>query len=63
MRVDVDEAGSDQAALGVVDRVNQAATGNYGSSGGDSPDELQVRLAFELTGLGGFGSSVVVERL
>lgn len=44
--------------LGVVDRVNPAVTGNYGATGGTSPDELQVRLAFELTGLGGFGSSV-----
>ena len=42
----------------MVDRVNPAATGNYAANGGDSPNELQVRLAFELHGLGGFGSSV-----
>jgi LPS-assembly protein len=44
--------------VGVVDRVNPAATGNFASGGGGSPNETQVRLAFELTGLGGFGSSV-----
>lgn len=44
--------------LGIVDRVNPAATGNFAAGGGGSPDELQVRLAFELTGLGGFGSGV-----
>lgn len=42
--------------LGVVERVNPAVS--YGIVEEGSPDELQVRLAFELTGLGGFGRGV-----
>ncbi|HXC49963.1 MAG TPA: LPS assembly protein LptD [Candidatus Limnocylindrales bacterium] len=43
--------------LGVVDRVNPGASGLTGP-GDRNPNELQVRLAFELKGLGGFGSGV-----
>jgi len=42
--------------FGVVERVNPAVS--YGAADDDSPDELQVRFAFELLGLGGFGSGV-----
>ena len=42
--------------IGVIDKVNPAVS--YGATDDDSPNELQVRLAFELQGLGGFGSGV-----
>jgi LPS-assembly protein len=42
--------------LGVVERVNPSI--NYGLGNEGANDELQVRLAFELRGLGGFGSGV-----
>lgn len=44
--------------LGVVDRVNPAAAGRSESGDRGNSDEVQVRLAFELNGLGGFGSNV-----
>ena len=44
--------------LGVIDRVNPGASGLTGP-GDRNPNELQVRLAFELKGLGGFGSGVI----
>ena len=42
--------------LGVVQRVNPQVS--FGATGTGSPQELQVRLAIELQGLGGFGSRV-----
>ncbi|MFN2426489.1 MAG: LPS assembly protein LptD [Candidatus Binatia bacterium] len=42
--------------VGVVERVNPAVS--FGVADDGSPDELQVRLAFELRGLGGFGSGI-----
>ena len=43
--------------VGVVDRVNPSASGSTGP-GDRNPSETQVRIAFELKGLGGFGSGV-----
>jgi lipopolysaccharide assembly outer membrane protein LptD (OstA) len=42
--------------LGVVNRVNPSVA--FGDDERGNPKELQVRLAFELKGLGGFGSGV-----